>query len=56
MSATSALVANCGSIIDRLHHYIVQSLLTGARTEELRAFEWQHVHLDTPPLIPHVEA
>ena len=25
---------------DRLHHYIVVSLLTGARTEELRALRW----------------
>ena len=32
---------------DRLHHYIVLSLLTGARTEELRALRWEHVHLDT---------
>jgi integrase len=31
---------------DRLHHYIVVSLLTGARTEELRALRWKHVHLD----------
>ena len=30
---------------DRLHHYIVLSLLTGARTEELRALRWDHVHL-----------
>lgn len=31
---------------DPLHHYIVVSLLTGARTEELRALRWEHVHLD----------
>jgi integrase len=31
---------------DRLHNYIVLSLLTGARTEELRALRWEHVHLD----------
>lgn len=31
---------------DRLHHYIVVSLLTGARTEELRALSWDHVHVD----------
>ena len=31
---------------DRFHHYIVVSLLTGARTEELRALRWDHVHLD----------
>lgn len=34
---------------DRLHPYIVMSLLTGARTEELRALEWRHVHLDGQP-------
>jgi integrase len=30
---------------DRLHSYIVVSLLTGARTEELRALRWEQVHL-----------
>ena len=45
---------------DRLHHYIVVSLLTGARTEELRALRWDHVHLDgdpdaRPPIPPHLE-
>jgi integrase len=45
---------------DRLHHYIVVSLLTGARTEELRALRWYHVHLDgnpdaRPPIPPHIE-
>ena len=45
---------------DRLHHYIVVSLLTGARTEELRALRWDHVHLDglpdaKPPVPPYVE-
>lgn len=34
---------------DRLHHYIVVSLLTGARTQELRALRWEHVHLDGDP-------
>jgi integrase len=38
---------------DPLHCYIVVSLLTGARTEELRALRWQHVHLEAEP--PHVE-
>ena len=38
---------------DRLHNYIVLSLLTGARTEELRALAWDHVHLDVRP--PYVE-
>jgi integrase len=45
---------------DRLHHYIVLSLLTGARTEELRALRWEHVHIvgqpDTDrPVPPHIE-
>ena len=38
---------------DRLHNYIVVSLLTGARTEELRALGWDHVHLEQRP--PYVE-
>lgn len=43
----------------RLHAYIVVSLLTGARTEELRALTWDHVDLDgnpqaSPPIPPHV--
>jgi integrase len=32
-----------------LHAYIVVSLLTGARTEELRALTWSHVDLDGEP-------
>ena len=41
---------------DRLHHYIVFSLLTGARTEELRALRWVHVHLEQVGTVPpHVE-
>jgi integrase len=40
----------------RLHAYIVLSLLTGARTEELRALRWCHVDLagnpDADPPIP----
>ncbi|MFC7532306.1 tyrosine recombinase XerC [Actinoplanes sp. GCM10030250] len=39
-----------------LHAYVVLSLLTGARTEELRALTWEHVDLigrpDTDPPIP----
>ncbi len=35
-----------------LHAYIVVSLLTGARTEELRALTWSHVDFEaTPPVI-----
>jgi integrase len=42
-----------------MHAYIVLSLLTGARTEELRALMWKHVELigkpdATPPTPPHV--
>ena len=32
-----------------LHAYVVVSLLTGARTEELRALTWDHVDLDGKP-------
>jgi len=32
-----------------LHAYIVVSLLTGARTEELRPLTWPHVELDADP-------
>jgi integrase len=44
----------------RMHAYIVVSLLTGARTEELRALTWDHVDLDGDPeahpsVPPHVE-
>ena len=44
----------------RMHAYIVLSLLTGARTEEMRALVWDHVDLigrpdDNPPVPPHVE-
>ena len=42
-----------------MHGYIVLSLLTGARTEELRALTWHDVYLTgdpaaSPPLPPHV--
>ncbi|MGO4360894.1 site-specific integrase [Terrabacter sp. RAF57] len=45
---------------DWMHNYIVVSLLTGARTEELRALEWRHVHIEgvpsaTPPVPAYVE-
>jgi integrase len=54
--AEAILTAADGS---RLHAYIVVSLLTGARTEELRALTWDHVDLDgdphaSPPVAPHV--
>ncbi|WP_103340196.1 site-specific integrase [Amycolatopsis sp. CA-126428] len=43
----------------QLRAYIVLSLLTGARTEELRALTWENVDLigrpsDVPPIPPHV--
>ncbi|HUR02610.1 MAG TPA: tyrosine-type recombinase/integrase [Nonomuraea sp.] len=43
----------------RLYAYVVVSLLTGARTEELRALTWDHVDLEgdagaAPPVPPHV--
>ncbi len=34
------------------HAYITVSLLTGARTEELRALTWDHVDLDGQPGVP----
>jgi integrase len=42
-----------------MHAYVVVSLLTGARTEELRALTWDHVNLHgepdaVPPVPPHV--
>jgi integrase len=42
-----------------MYAYIVLSLLVGLRTEEVRALDWQHVHLDgdpdaSPPIPPHV--
>lgn len=33
----------------RMHCYITVGLLTGARTEELRALRWEHVHLTASP-------
>lgn len=43
-----------------MHAYIVVSLLTGARTEEMRALTWDHVHLEpsegpTGKVPPHLE-
>ncbi|XVQ86504.1 replication initiator [Microbispora siamensis] len=43
----------------RMYAYIVLSLLTGARTEELRALTWDHVDMEgdpnaNPPVPPHV--
>ena len=43
----------------RMRAYVVISLLTGPRTEELRALTWDHVDLqgkpdDNPPIPPHI--
>lgn len=43
-----------------MYNYIVMSLMTGARTEELRALRWDHVHLEATQvgstlIPPHVE-
>jgi len=45
---------------DRMFNYVVLAMLSGARTEELGALEWKHVHLDgvsgaSAPVPPHVE-
>jgi integrase len=55
--ATAVLEASKGA---PLHAYVVLSLLTGARTEELRALTWAHLDLigrpdDDPPTPPSVE-
>jgi integrase len=44
MSAQQAADVITKTASDRMHPYIVVSLLTGARTEELRALRWEHVH------------
>jgi hypothetical protein len=39
-----------------LLHYIVVSMLVGARTEELRALRWEHVHAEPNGTVPsHIE-
>jgi integrase len=55
--AKALLAAAPGS---SLHAYVVVSLLTGARTEELRALTWDHVDLDgrpdaDPPVPPSIQ-
>jgi integrase len=41
---------------ERLYPYIVVSLLSGIRTEEVRALRWEHVHLDGGgKAVPHIE-
>lgn len=43
------LPLRAASEVPAMHAYVVVSLLTGARTEELRALTWSRVHLDTSP-------
>ena len=55
--ATAVLEAACGAPLEA---YVVVSLLTGARTEELRALTWEHVDLDgqadaDPPVPPSIQ-
>ena len=55
--ARALLEASAGAPV---HAYVVLSLLTGARTEELRALTWAHVDLigrpeDDPPTPPSIE-
>jgi integrase len=41
---------------ERLCPYIVVSLLSGIRTEEIRALRWEHVHLDgEPETVAHID-
>lgn len=41
---------------DRLYPYIVISLLSGIRTEEVRALRWEHVHVDDEAeTVPHID-
>ena len=40
------------TVSHRMHAYIVVSLLTGGRTEELRALLWENVHLKPEGVIP----
>ncbi|MCJ1678300.1 site-specific integrase [Streptomyces sp. APSN-46.1] len=54
--AEAVLKAAAGTSV---HAYIVLALLTGARTEELRALTWDHVFLKgdpsaSPPVPPHI--
>jgi integrase len=58
-SQAEALLARAEAEPSAVGAYIVLSLLTGARTEELRALTWTHVDLSgdpdaIPPVPPHV--
>lgn len=57
MEQAVAVITNTAD--DPMYAYIVVSLLTGIRTEEVRALAWSNVHLDgapdaNPPLPPHI--
>lgn len=46
LTASEARAVVVGTAGHRMHNFIVVALLTGARTEELRALRWEHVHLE----------
>lgn len=46
LTASEARAVLFGTAGHRIHNFIVVALLTGARTEELRALRWEHVHLE----------
>jgi integrase len=49
LTMAEAEVVRQAAARSRMYAYIVVSLLTGARTEELRALTWDHVDLDGGP-------
>lgn len=58
MSQAEAVLAAAET--SRMRGYVVVALLTGARTEELRALRWDHVDLkgapkSDPPVLPNVK-
>jgi integrase len=59
LAEATALLDAADAGASTLGGYVVVALLTGARTEELRALTWSHVDLAgqadaTPPVPPHV--
>jgi integrase len=56
LTFTQALEVLKASESSRMHPYIVFSLLTGARTEELRELRWDHVDLKGTPAHGRVPA
>jgi integrase len=60
LTVPQAMAVLKASEVDRLHAYMVLSLVTGVRTEEARALRWDHVDLEgepdaTPPVPPHID-